>query len=1052
MPRREDPFEERPEEEQQQEGWYFDLPSGAWDRTRQVHRQLREQLLQGESRREEKVERDPFTGLPIERPKGLFGRFRRRKPRLPEELERELKMRERQKRGKRPADESDWSTEGRALAIERIRDEAPLIVRPSAPPPPPPEPEAEAPVSRWEQIFGGVQETENPLEAMRRWARGESLRPSEPPQAEEPPQSHEANAPEEAEEEPDPVIEFMSHELARRARARWEEEHPAEPLATLIEGSDAEPEKGAAEPEPLPFGPEKDAAEEQPSRRMRWEDAFGAPGSEEEGLEAMRRWARGEPLAHGAGWERFERQEAAPPDQEPEQSVPEDLPQVERQRRSFFGRLFGRGSHPAPEPPGVTLPEAWGRESEPTAEVRPATDEGTGWAPDDESREMAARETDRFEDRTDLEWQTEVVQPLAAEERDSVASVFEDEGWSWEPEPVPPPSADLPTGTTASAGPADTLSGWEAWGREAEDTDSDAPVQAVAEEPRSAVSSEQAAAFPEPEESEWSREWWASKSPAMEEGAQEALPAAGEWSEFEEDDSKPRAAASEPQRTGGEPEAAVGWEWFEAAVQEESAGAPQPEPLATAEERPRADRSWWDVFDAAAAEAPEEAPTYGEGEDSVAPETVAPAAAEPPAAAAAEPSAGTGDELLTAWDQIAAESGVDPAAPPPPPLRSSAFRRPSPWEMAGRHAETPPSERTPDEAGESISAGPRGRPEPASEGPLWVPAAESKATDDEDDIILKAFEAHAAAAPEEPEPELAPVSEGRRRLSLRDLLGEDADDLLAAADETDEPVSFAQAHGWMPQPASGRLEREEWAPVGLESEATPFEVSTPEAIERAEPAQRRRVNWVREVVEIGLMAILLFLCIRATFQNFQVDGTSMYPTLVDGEFLLVNKLAYQTIDLERLSTFLPFIDPGDDGKAYVFGPPQRGDIVVFRDPTNPSVDLIKRIIALPGEKVEIAGGKVYINDRLLEEPYVQGQWFGDRPAAIVPEGHYFVLGDNRDNSKDSRSPQIGYVPEDLIIGKAIITLWPRERFGLAPNDGGHLVDVGPPAQSTRHVD
>lgn len=212
------------------------------------------------------------------------------------------------------------------------------------------------------------------------------------------------------------------------------------------------------------------------------------------------------------------------------------------------------------------------------------------------------------------------------------------------------------------------------------------------------------------------------------------------------------------------------------------------------------------------------------------------------------------------------------------------------------------------------------------------------------------------------------------------------------------------------------------------------------------------MNWVREVVEIGLVAVLLFLTIRATFQNFQVDGSSMYPTLVDGEFLLVNKLAYQTIDLERLSIFLPFVDPGDDGKVYVFGPPQRGDIVVFRDPTNPSVDLIKRIIALPGEKVEIIDGKVYINDRLLEEPYVHGHWFGNRPAAIVPEGHYFVLGDNRDNSKDSRSPQIGYVPEDLIIGKATVTLWPRDRFGLAPNDGGRLLDDAPPAPNTRRVD
>jgi signal peptidase I len=1047
MPRRDDPFEERPEEEQQQEdGWYFDLPSGAWDRTRQVHRQLREQLLQGEGRREEKVERDPFTGLPVEKPKGLFGRFRRRKPRLPEDLERELKIREQQKRGKRSAEEGDWSTEGAAFAIDRLRDEAPLIVRPTAPPPPPPEPETEAPVSRWEQIFGGVEETESPLEAMRRWARGERLGPAEPSIAEEPPRDEDVGAPEEAEEEPDPIIEFMSHELARRARARWEQEHPAEPLATFTEESEGEPEEEhAPEREPLPFARADEAAEAQPPRQMRWEDAFGKPASEEEGFEAMRRWARGEPLAHGAGWERFESRQAAASDREPDEPRPVDAPPAEPRRRSVFGRLFGRGGQPAPEPSVETSLETWARETEPAAEAEAADEEGAGWAPVERNAQAPAWEAAGFEDSTDLEWQTEVVEVPAEEEPDSVTSILEEEGWSWDPEPVPQLSSELPTGNAAATAAAETPS-WEAWDFDAETAHS----EVAAEEPPRAASSVEAPDSSEPAVSDWSAGGQASRPSAPDEGADSALPLAWDWSDFEAEGADATAEA-EARRSTEEPEAATPWEWFEAAVQEEpAAGPPQAEPAAAGEERQAGDRSWWDVFDTATGEPTKEAPSAGEWEHSAPPERDAQAPAEPAAAAEAAPSADTGDELLAAWDQIAAESGVDPSAPPPPPIRSSAFRRPSPWEMAGRHAETPPGESAVDEADESGPASAREEPQPAAEEPVWVPAeSEGK---DEEDIILKAFEAHAAAAPEEAEAEPAPVSEGRRRLSLRDLLGEDADDLLAAADEADEPVSFAQTHGWMPQSASGRLERDEWTPVGFESEATPFETPVPTEAETAQSAPRRRVNWVREVVEIGLMAVLLFLCIRATFQNFQVDGTSMYPTLVDGEFLLVNKLAYQTIDLERLSTFLPFIDPGDDGKVYVFGPPQRGDIVVFRDPTNPSVDLIKRIIALPGEKVEIADGKVYINDRLLEEPYVQGQWFGDRPAAIVPQGHYFVLGDNRDNSKDSRSPQIGYVPEDLIIGKAIITLWPRDRFGLAPNDGGRLLDEAPSAQSARHVD
>lgn len=1027
MPRRDEPFEEHSEEQEQDQGWYFDLPSGAWERTRQVHRHLREQLLEGKPGEEKQPERDPFTGLPIEQPKGLFGRFRRKKPRLPEELERELRTRQQSKRGKQKTEQDDWSTEGRALSIERVRDEAPLIVRRSAPPPPPAEDEPAAPTSRWDQIFGGVEDAESPLEAMRRWARGEALSTDEPRAAEA--EATDESVPLETEEaeEPDPIIEFMSHELAQRARARWEEEHGATPLTDGVEETTGT--EDIEDIEVIDFGDHAPGVEpghsrgaepiepQTAGRSMRWEDAFGSPstGEEEDSLEAMRRWARGEPLAHGAGWERFDRpqDEEAPVIDATEEAFTD--PHIER-RRSIFARFRRPGEAAAEADDAVAAssvppsePEVVGEEHRPSDEVAVWPRGAATTASDDDVATIGV-----VEERS--EWQSERFDVSAIDDLRGGPTTGDEDEWSWAPEPTSAEPIDIRASAPLRAEPAleTEPDEWAEWGFGDEKSD-------VADtEPRG---EDRVDAFAHDEATDWMAAW-------QPEGVAEG----------------PTASASIDTPTAREAPSV--------------AGEPAPGDFGLAE--PRFDdegtdtnQSWWDVFDAtqdqaqATAESAEGLPRPGVPESLSIPR-VEPEPSGKDQWAAHEPARTADrdqDELLAAWDEIAAASGVDPATPPPPPLRSSAVRRQA-WDIP----EAPPPEAEADE--QRVQDGARRDVEetrPASqEEPLWVPAEEPRDTDEED-IILKAFEAHAAAADDdEREPVPEPGIEGRRRLSLRDLLGDDAEDLLAAADETDEPISFAQMHGWVPHSTSGTEAEEDWAPA-FDGQTAPLASSSEEMA--AEPvARRRRVNWVREVVEIGLMAVLLFLGIRATFQNFQVDGTSMYPTLVDGEFLLVNKLAYQTIDLERLSTFLPFIDPGDDGKVYVFGPPQRGDIVVFRDPMNPSVDLIKRVIGLPGEKVEIVGGKVFINDQLLQEPYVQGQWFGDRPAAVVPEGHYFVLGDNRDNSKDSRSPQIGYVPEDLIIGKAIVTLWPRDRFGLAPNNGGTLVNEAPPTESARHVD
>jgi signal peptidase I len=235
-----------------------------------------------------------------------------------------------------------------------------------------------------------------------------------------------------------------------------------------------------------------------------------------------------------------------------------------------------------------------------------------------------------------------------------------------------------------------------------------------------------------------------------------------------------------------------------------------------------------------------------------------------------------------------------------------------------------------------------------------------------------------------------------------------------------------------------------WSSDGAEGEGRPA---------AALKGHSRAKTLARELVETGLLALLVFLAVRASFQNFKVDGTSMTPTLSDGQFLIVNKVVYSQVNVAKLSNFLPFLDPGDQPERNVFHGPERGDIVVLVDPRKPDTDLIKRIIALPGETVEISDGHVYINDHLLEEPYIKTAWHDNKPKQLIPANQYYVLGDNRDNSLDSRSTQVGLVPQDLIIGKAMLSYWPTSKFGLAPNEAGNIsAKDGPPHLAAQRID
>lgn len=174
-----------------------------------------------------------------------------------------------------------------------------------------------------------------------------------------------------------------------------------------------------------------------------------------------------------------------------------------------------------------------------------------------------------------------------------------------------------------------------------------------------------------------------------------------------------------------------------------------------------------------------------------------------------------------------------------------------------------------------------------------------------------------------------------------------------------------------------------------------------------EDQQKRDKSILREVVETVLLTLLIFLAIRTLIQNFRIEGVSMEPNLHDGQYLIINKL------------------------VYYLHPPERGDVVVFHYPRNPRRDFIKRIIGLPGEKVEVRGERIFINGEELEEPYTfhtgNYTWGPQR----LGEDEYFVLGDNRNSSSDSHS--WGPLPRDTLVGKAWISYWPPNYLGLVPH-------------------
>jgi|SRR6185369_4160622 len=165
------------------------------------------------------------------------------------------------------------------------------------------------------------------------------------------------------------------------------------------------------------------------------------------------------------------------------------------------------------------------------------------------------------------------------------------------------------------------------------------------------------------------------------------------------------------------------------------------------------------------------------------------------------------------------------------------------------------------------------------------------------------------------------------------------------------------------------------------------------------------ISWLRDLTVSVLIAVVVILFL---YQPVRVEGTSMMPSLVDQERIFINKFGYRfgITDINR------------------------GDTVVFWFPGDPSKSFIKRVIGVPGDKVEVTDGKVSVNQTVLDEPYVPEAYRDhvSTPLRVVPPGEYFVLGDHRSSSNDSR--MWGTVPRHYIYGKAAFVYWPLDRMGL----------------------
>ncbi len=163
---------------------------------------------------------------------------------------------------------------------------------------------------------------------------------------------------------------------------------------------------------------------------------------------------------------------------------------------------------------------------------------------------------------------------------------------------------------------------------------------------------------------------------------------------------------------------------------------------------------------------------------------------------------------------------------------------------------------------------------------------------------------------------------------------------------------------------------------------------------------------------LTLAAIIALLMVQFVVQPTIVEGTSMEPGISNGERLLINKVVYR------------------------FSSPQRGDIIVLKTGEEDRPEYLKRIVGLPEEEIEIKRGRTYIDGVLYDEPYIKEYMVGQFGPEVVPPGKYFVLGDNRNNSLDSRASSLGFITSSQISGRADIVFWPVPELKVLAGSSG----------------
>ena len=200
-------------------------------------------------------------------------------------------------------------------------------------------------------------------------------------------------------------------------------------------------------------------------------------------------------------------------------------------------------------------------------------------------------------------------------------------------------------------------------------------------------------------------------------------------------------------------------------------------------------------------------------------------------------------------------------------------------------------------------------------------------------------------------------------------------------------------------------------------------------------------DFLKDLLETIALALLIFTLLQASVRNYRVELSSMEHTLLPKDRLLVNKLVYFHVNTETIDRLLPGVDIWeDDGLLFPFHPPERGEIIVFHYPNDPSRDFVKRVIGLPGEIISMQRGDVFINGVKLDEPYLEEKDTHSMAPERVPPGAYFVMGDNRDGSSDSR--HWGPVPFENIVGKVLVRYWPFSEFSLLSIPSTDVADAG----------